>query len=60
MIFFYMFGIIRSVKMFSKVLGVGMNVGPYMACIFYIYIFYHAPKMVLKKLAFLNKVGGII
>ena len=34
--FFYMFGLIGSVKTFSKVLGVGMNVGPYMAYILYI------------------------
>ena len=30
-----MFGLIGSVKTFSKVLGVGMNVGPYMAYILY-------------------------
>ena len=35
-IFFYMFGLIGSVKTFSKVLEVGMNVGPYMAYILYI------------------------
>ena len=35
-----MFGLIRSVKTFSKVLGVGKNVGPYMAYILYIYIFF--------------------
>ena len=35
-----MFGLIGSIKTFSKVLGVGMNVGPYMAYILYIYIFY--------------------
>ena len=34
--FFDMFGLIGSVKTFSKVLGVGMNVGPYMAYILYI------------------------
>ena len=34
--FFNTFGLIRSVKSFSKVLGVGMNVGPYMAYILYI------------------------
>ena len=34
--FFYMFGLIGSVKTFLKVLGVGMNVGPYMAYILYI------------------------
>ena len=33
--FFYTFGLIGSVKTFSKVLGVGMNVGPYMAYILY-------------------------
>ena len=27
--FFYMFGLIGSVKTFSKVIGVGMNLGPY-------------------------------
>ena len=32
-----MFGLIGSVKTFSKVLGVGMNVGPYMD---YIYRFF--------------------
>ena len=31
-----MFGLIGSVKTFSKVLAVGMNVGPYMAYILYI------------------------
>ena len=35
-IFVDTFGIIGSIKTFSKVLGVGMNVGPYMAHIFYI------------------------
>ena len=30
------FGLIGSVKTFSKVLGVGMNVSPYMAYILYI------------------------
>ena len=35
-IFVYMFGLIGSVKTFSKVLGVGINVGPYMAYILYI------------------------
>ena len=34
--FFYTFGLIGSVKTFSKVLGVGMNVGPYMTYILYI------------------------
>ena len=34
-----MFGLIGSVKTFSKVLGVGMNVGPFMAYILYIYFF---------------------
>ena len=34
--FFDMFGLIGSVKTLSKVLGVGMNVGPYMAYIFYV------------------------
>ena len=34
--FFDTFGLIGSVKTFSKVLGVGMNVGPYMAYILYI------------------------
>ena len=38
--FFYMFSIITSVKTFSKVLGVGMNVGPYMGYILYIYVFF--------------------
>ena len=33
--FFDTFGLIGSVKTFSKVLGVGMNVGPYMAYILY-------------------------
>ena len=37
--FFYMFGLIGSVKTFSKVLGVGMNVGPYMAYNLYIQVF---------------------
>ena len=32
-IFFYMFGLIGSIKTFSKVLVVGMNVGPYIAYI---------------------------
>ena len=31
--FFYTFGLIGSIETFSKVLGVGMNVGPYMAYI---------------------------
>ena len=35
-IFFYTFGLIRSIKTFSKVLGVGMNVGLYMVYILYI------------------------
>ena len=35
-----MFGLIGSIKTFSKVLGVGMNVGPYMAYVLYIQIFY--------------------
>ena len=30
------FGLIRSIKTFSNVLGGGMNVGPYMAYILYI------------------------
>ena len=34
--FFDTFGLIGSVKTFSKVLRVGMNVGPYMAYILYI------------------------
>ena len=34
--FFDMFGLIGSIKSFSKVLGVGMNVGPCMAYILYI------------------------
>ena len=38
--FFDMFGLIRSVKTFSKLLGVGMNVGPYMAYIFVYFVFY--------------------
>ena len=33
-----MFGLIGSVKFFSKVPGVGMNVAPYMAYVLYIYI----------------------
>ena len=37
--FFYMFGLIGSIKTFSKVLAVGMNVGPYMAYILYILFF---------------------
>ena len=36
-----MFGLIGSVKTFSKVLGVGMNVGPYMAYILYQYGFFY-------------------
>ena len=34
--FFDTFGLIGSVKTFSKFLGVGRNVGPYMAYILYI------------------------
>ena len=34
--FFDTFGLIGSVKTFSKILGVGMNIGPYMAYILYI------------------------
>ena len=34
--FFYTFGLTGSIKTFSKVLGVAMNVGPYMAYILYI------------------------
>ena len=33
---FDMFALIGSIKTFSKVLGDGMNVGPYMAYILYI------------------------
>ena len=35
-----MFGLIGSIKTFSKVLGVGMKVGPYMAYILYIKVFF--------------------
>ena len=35
------FGLIGSVKTFSKVLGVSMNIAPYMAYILYIYIFFY-------------------
>ena len=37
-----MFGLIGSVKTLSKVLGVGMNVGPYMAyiCIYILFLLY--------------------
>ena len=35
--FFQTFGLTGSVKTFSKVPGVGMNVGPYMALMLYIY-----------------------
>ena len=34
---FDMFGLIRSIKTFSKVQGVSMNIGPYMAYNLYIY-----------------------
>ena len=34
--FFYTFSLIKSIKTFSKVMGVSMNVGPYMAYILYI------------------------
>ena len=34
--FFYMFGLIRSIETFSKVPGVSMKVGPYMAYVSYI------------------------
>ena len=34
-----MYGLLGSVKTFSKVLGVGMNVGTYMAYILYIFVF---------------------
>ena len=37
--FFDTFGLIGSIKTFSNVPGVGMNVGPYMVYILYIYIF---------------------
>ena len=37
----YTFGLIGSVKTFSKVLGVGMNVGPYIGYILYIYILFY-------------------
>ena len=39
--FFDTFGLIGSVKTFSKVLGVGMNVGPYMAYILYKKVFFY-------------------
>ena len=38
--FFDMFGLIGSVKTFSKVLEVGMNVGPYVAYILVYIVFY--------------------
>ena len=42
--FFDMFGLIGSITTFSKVLGVGMNVGPYMAYILYVVFFYFIQK----------------
>ena len=35
-VFFDTFGLIRSVKTFSKVPGIGINVGPYMVYVLYI------------------------
>ena len=54
------FGLIRSVKTFSKVLGVGMNVGPYMAYIFYIQFFIlYTKKGVLGVQQISSHVSGI-
>ena len=51
-----MFGLIGSIKTFSKVLGVDMNVGPYMAYILYIKVFF---ILYTKKSGFWGKTNFI-
>ena len=48
-----MFGLIGSVKTFSKVPGVGMNIGPHIAYVLYIYIFFYP---LYKKKGFLGTI----
>ena len=60
--FFDTFGLIRSIKTFSKVLGVGINVGLYMAYILYIlfFILYTKKKGVLGVQKNSSQVSGIV